>query len=307
MACRPTEIAQIIRSACIVGTPEPASARPVRGTHKGHWCQEGIGELPGGFYVIVARAGFGCSSWIFLTAALVHVTAQPGSSCSARSRVAARTNKLNAGKRRRIVASGEDPDHAGLLRVVTLSPAWLAEWSRKHPSGAAQCAGVAIVRDRAGDYLRFAPDLRVPFGNNQAEQVIRMSKLRIKVSGCMRSMTGAETFCAIRSYLATAARHGISWLDALTRAAGGNPWIPAHHISALLKVPWRGNFLDQARTRLGEAAASFSSAPHPGQWPGGRRMTRSATVVPVTVFAHKGTRSGPSAQLYYPREQPSHP
>jgi transposase len=62
---------------------------------------------------------------------------------------------------------------------------------------------------RAGDYLRFARDLRVPFDNNEAEQVIRMSKLRIKVSGCMRSMTGAETFCAIRSYLATAARHGI--------------------------------------------------------------------------------------------------
>jgi transposase len=79
---------------------------------------------------------------------------------------------------------------------------------------------------RADDYLRFAYDLRVPFDNNEAEQVIRMSKLRIKVSGCMRSMTGAETFCAIRSYLATAARHGISWLDALTQAAESRPWIP---------------------------------------------------------------------------------
>jgi hypothetical protein len=41
-----------------------------------------------------------------------------------------------------------------------------------------------------------------------------MSKLRIKISGCTRSMTGAQEFCAIRSYLATAARHGISGLDA---------------------------------------------------------------------------------------------
>jgi transposase len=84
----------------------------------------------------------------------------------------------------------------------------------------------ARMRDRADDYLRFARDLRVPFDNNEAERVIRMSKLRIKVSGCMRSMTGAETFCAIRSYLATAARHGTGALDALTRAAQGNPWIP---------------------------------------------------------------------------------
>jgi transposase len=79
---------------------------------------------------------------------------------------------------------------------------------------------------RAADYLRYAHDLQVPFDNNPAERVIRMSKLRIKVSGCMRSMKGAETFCAIRSYLATAGHHGISWLDALTRAAAGSCWIP---------------------------------------------------------------------------------
>jgi len=39
---------------------------------------------------------------------------------------------------------------------------------------------------RRDDYLRFAHDLRVSFDNNQAEQVIRMSKLRIKVPGAPR-------------------------------------------------------------------------------------------------------------------------
>ena len=82
------------------------------------------------------------------------------------------------------------------------------------------------MRDREADYLRFARDLRVPFTNNPAEQAIRMSKLRIKISGCMRSMAGAEEFCAIRSYLATATRHGIGALDALTSAFRGDPWIP---------------------------------------------------------------------------------
>ncbi len=56
-----------------------------------------------------------------------------------------------------------------------------------------------------------------------------MSKLRIKVCGCLRSMTGAEAFCAIRCYLATVSRHGISWLDALTSAAQRNPGSPAQH------------------------------------------------------------------------------
>jgi transposase len=79
---------------------------------------------------------------------------------------------------------------------------------------------------REDDYLRFTRDARVPFDNNAAEREIRMSKLRIKVSGCLRSMTGAEAFCAIRSYLSTAAKHGIGQLDALTRAANRAAWIP---------------------------------------------------------------------------------
>jgi integrase/recombinase XerC len=82
------------------------------------------------------------------------------------------------------------------------------------------------LQAREADYLRFARDLRVPMDNNEAERAIRMSKLRIKVSGSMRSMNGAEIFCAIRSYLATAAHHEISTLGALTRALQGNPWIP---------------------------------------------------------------------------------
>jgi transposase len=66
----------------------------------------------------------------------------------------------------------------------------------------------------------------VPFDNNAAERELRMSKLRLKVSGCMRSMAGAEAFCAIRSYLSTAAKHGLGMLDALTRAATRAAWIP---------------------------------------------------------------------------------
>ena len=98
--------------------------------------------------------------------------------------------------------------------------------ARKGKLQAKRNALATRMQAREADYLRYATDLRVPFDNNEAERTIRMSKLRIKVSGCMRSMTGAGNFCAIRTYLATAARHGASALDVLTRAFQGNPWIP---------------------------------------------------------------------------------
>ena len=82
------------------------------------------------------------------------------------------------------------------------------------------------LRQREDDYLRYTRDPRVPFDNNAAEREIRMGKLRIKVSGCMRSMTGAEAFCAIRSHLSTASKHGIGMPDAFTRAASGQAWVP---------------------------------------------------------------------------------
>jgi transposase len=39
----------------------------------------------------------------------------------------------------------------------------------------------------------------------------------------MRTFTGAQDFAAIRSYLATAAKHGIGFLHALTELVTGCP------------------------------------------------------------------------------------
>jgi transposase len=81
--------------------------------------------------------------------------------------------------------------------------------------------------DRLDDYLRFAKDPhRFPFDNNAAEREIRMVKLRQKISGCMRTLAGAQQFCAIRSYLATAAKHAVNLFDALTHLTAGDPWLP---------------------------------------------------------------------------------
>ena len=81
---------------------------------------------------------------------------------------------------------------------------------------------------RQDDYLRFTRDWRVSPDNNGSERDIRMTKLRQKVSGCLRTLAGARQFCAICSYLSTAAKHGLSFFAALVMLTENQPWAPAN-------------------------------------------------------------------------------
>jgi transposase len=84
---------------------------------------------------------------------------------------------------------------------------------------------------RLGDFessvLAFFHDIDVPFTNNLAEQDIRMIKVRLKISGCFRTIHGAEHFARIRSYLSTARKQNWNILDSITSAIKGDPFIPS--------------------------------------------------------------------------------
>ena len=76
------------------------------------------------------------------------------------------------------------------------------------------------------DVQRHWTNPAVAFDNNQAERDVRMVKLQQKISGCFRTLADARSFCAVRSYLQTAAKHSVGQLDALIRLFNGQPWMP---------------------------------------------------------------------------------
>lgn len=77
--------------------------------------------------------------------------------------------------------------------------------------------------DRREDILRFLHNKDVPFDNNLAERDLRMVKLKQKISGCFRTLHGAEVFCRIRSYISTARKQGYCVLEAIEKALVGKP------------------------------------------------------------------------------------
>jgi transposase len=82
-------------------------------------------------------------------------------------------------------------------------------------------------RDHQDMILRFATDLAVGFTSNQAERDVRPVKVQQRTSGgCWRTLGGLADFAVLQSYLSTAAKWGISKLDALRQLFTTGPWLP---------------------------------------------------------------------------------
>jgi transposase len=73
----------------------------------------------------------------------------------------------------------------------------------------------------------FLEDLRVDFDNNLAERDLRMIQVQHKVSGCFRSLAGAQAFSRIRGYLSTLRKQGFPLLPALQATLSGHPLLPS--------------------------------------------------------------------------------
>ena len=110
-----------------------------------------------------------------------------------------------------------------------------------------QAAGTGIIHNRLRDWhdgnhpgyalgawLRgykeqvflFTRDFSVDWTNNVSERGAKAAKRHQAVSGYWHSLATLARWCRIRSYLDSAAAHGVTALDAISGALAGKPWLP---------------------------------------------------------------------------------
>jgi len=103
--------------------------------------------------------------------------------------------------------------------------------SKKKKRGSPKKTKAQNLLERLGEYessvLAFLHDINVPFSSNLTEQDIRMIKVRLKISGCFRTIQRTKHFAPIRSHLSTAKKQNRNMLDSITEAISGHPFVPA--------------------------------------------------------------------------------
>ena len=99
----------------------------------------------------------------------------------------------------------------------------LRDWDTgNHPGYALGC----WLRDYKEQVFLFTRDFAVDWTNNVSERGAKAAKRHQAVSGYWHSLATLARWCRIRSYLDSAAAHGITALDAIRDALAGKPWLP---------------------------------------------------------------------------------
>jgi hypothetical protein len=99
----------------------------------------------------------------------------------------------------------------------------LRDWDTgNHPGYALAC----WLRDYKEQVFLFTRDFAVAWANNVSERGAKAAKRHQAVSGYWHSLATLARWCRIRSYLDSAAAHGLAALDAVRAVIEGKPWLP---------------------------------------------------------------------------------
>jgi hypothetical protein len=99
----------------------------------------------------------------------------------------------------------------------------LRDWhDGNHPGYALGC----WLREYKEQVFLFTRDFTVDWTNNVSERGAKAAKRHQAVSGYWHSLATLARWCRIRSYLDSAAAHGITALDAIRTAIERKPWLP---------------------------------------------------------------------------------
>ena len=82
------------------------------------------------------------------------------------------------------------------------------------------------LRDYKEQVFLFTRNFAVSWTNNVSERGAKAAKRHQAVSGYWHSLATLARWCRIRSYLDSAAAHGVTALDAISSAITGKPWLP---------------------------------------------------------------------------------
>ena len=112
--------------------------------------------------------------------------------------------------------------------------------SRRDWDGGGNHPGYALgtwLREYKEQVFLFTRVFAVSWTNNVSERGAKAAKRHQAVSGYWHSLATLARWCCLRSYLGTAAAHGITALDAISSAVTGKPWLPPTPRPRLTPLP----------------------------------------------------------------------